>query len=365
MSVRKISKAVKLATLLSAGKIALAAQTTYAEDVLGAEGKAGDQPTKPPVTLNQMASPLHVIAPAFNDENIEEGFFAEEIDTLETAGIIYAKDAKDARLDFIVSNLPGDKPVDVYLVYSTGLAPFAEGDEFPGLKPRDHMMDGDGTMPPSDGDGTMPPPDGDGTMPPSDGDGTMPPPDGDGTMPPPNGDGTMPPPDGDVAPQPRAEKKSQRFPNVRPIDAPQPKLDAPEPPPVESGKICIDMNHLNIIAGVSVQPPVQFIGDQTPLGRTLRNPNSVTVSVQLSDLKGVLDQSDEIFFQAVVFPAGTETPDFTQGRASECDRYIISHEGAMLSDGSTDTGSKEEALEDDNTTDTGDNGSTSETDSAK
>ena len=347
MSVRKISKAVKLATLLSAGKIALAAQTTYAEDVLGAEGKAGDQPTKPPVTLNQMASPLHVIAPAFNDENIEEGFFAEEIDTLETAGIIYAKDAKDARLDFIVSNLPGDKPVDVYLVYSTGLAPFTEGDEFPGLKPRDHMMDGDGTMPPPDGDGTMPPPN------------------GDGTMSPPDGDGTMSPPDGDVAPQPRAEKKSQRFPNVRPIDAPQPKLDAPEPPPVESGKICIDMNHLNIIAGVSVQPPVQFIGDQTPLGRTLRNPNSVTVSVQLSDLKGVLDQSDEIFFQAVVFPAGTETPDFTQGRASECDRYIISHEGAMLSDGSTDTGSKEEALEDDNTTDTGDNGSTSETDSAK
>ena len=336
MSVRKISKAVKLATLLSAGKIALAAQTTYAEDVLGAEGKAGDQPTKPPVTLNQMASPLHVIAPAFNDENIEEGFFAEEIDTLETAGIIYAKDAKDARLDFIVSNLPGDKPVDVYLVYSTGLAPFAEGDEFLGLKPRDEYM-----MP--EGDGTMPPPEGE----------------GDGTMPPP------PEGEGNVAPQPRAEPKSQRFPNVRPIDAPQPKPDAPEPPPVESGRICIDMNHLNIIAGVQVQPPVQFIGDQTPLGRTLKNPNSVTVSVQLSDLKGVLDQSDEIFFQAVVFPAGTETPDFTQGRASECDRYIISHEGAMLSDGSTDTGSKEDALEDDNTTDTGDNGSTSETDSAK
>lgn len=271
MNIKKINQAVKLTTLLSVGKIAFTGQTAYAEERL--RSKAEVEPTKQ-LTLNQVASPLNAITPVFNDASIDEGSYS--INSAETVGIIYAKQAKEARLDFIVSNLPSDTAVDVYLIYSTGLAPFAQGKEFNGLERRNQG----------------------------------------------------------------GNSSSYVF-NARANEAPQPTADAPVPPTVEAGEICIDMNKLDIIAGVNVQPVTQFLGDKTLLGRTLDNPNSVTISVELSDLSDLLDISEEVFFQAVVFPAGTERPDFTQGRVSECDRYIISHEGSTLNNGTTDSGSKD------------------------
>jgi len=273
MNIKRINKAVKLTTLLSVGKIAFTAHTAQAEEGLKVVGKAEAEPTTQ-LTLNQIASPLDVITPVFNDPDIDEGSYS--LDSSETVGIIYAKQAKEARLDFIVSNLPRDKSVDVYLIYSTGLAPFAQDKAFNGLERRSNQ----------------------------------------------------------------GANSSPFVFNARANEAPQPTENAPTPPPVESGEICVDMNNLDIIAGVNVQPATQFLGDKTLLGRTLNNPNSVTISVELSDLSDLLNISDEVFFQAVVFPAGTEEPDFTQGRASECDRYIISHEGSTLNNGTTDTGSK-------------------------
>jgi hypothetical protein len=89
---------------------------------------------------------------------------------------------------------------------------------------------------------------------------------------------------------------------------------------VAAGQLCLDMSNVQILAGVRVHAPQQFLDAPTPLGKVLPNPNSVSVSVKLSDLHKF--EGDELYFQALAVPAGEEL-NFSKAQASECDRFII------------------------------------------
>lgn len=292
MKLKKLSPA-KTIVLASASKLALIPGTASA-------GKGGEPPQeRPPLKLNQIAVPFDAIIPSFNDENFapEESIFQEELDDFDDVGVLFAGETHEGtvRLDFVISDLwfpqgeNGPQPVDVFLAYSTGLAAFEENNLPPGLgqsfgQQRSSRQGPGGVGGPGGPEG-------------------------------PNVGG----PEGLGGPDGQRPGQVHHQPGQRPGGNPEPG-EGPPPPAVDAGQLCLDLGNYEIIAGVHVGPTEQFLDAPTQLGRTLRNPNSVTISVELSDLSA-FEPGQELYFQAAAFPAGNI--DFTQAQVSECDRYLI------------------------------------------
>jgi hypothetical protein len=310
MKIKKLSPA-KTIVLASASKLALA------PGVASAAGKGGEPPAdRPPLKLNQVAVPFDAIIPSFNDENFrpEESVFQEELDDFEGVGVIFEGETHEGpvRLDFVISDLwfpPGEQglqAVDVFLAYSTGLAAFEQNDPPPGLgqpfgQPRSSRQG------PVDVGGPG------GPAGPVDNAGGPEGPEGP-VVTQFEGPGEQGGPGGQMRPG-----QAYHQPGQRPGGDPEPG-EGPPPPEVGAGRLCLDLSNYEIIAGVRAGPINQFLDAPTRLGQALRNPNSVTISVNLSDLSA-FEPGQELYFQAAAFPAGNI--DFTQAQVSECDRYLI------------------------------------------
>ncbi len=310
MKIKKLSPA-KTIVLASASKLALVPGAASA-------GKAGEPPAdRPPLKLNQIAVPFDAFIPSFNDENFrpEESVFQEELDDFDGVGVLFAAETHDGpvRLDFVISDLwfpPGEhgpQQVDVFLAYSTGLAAFEQNDPPPGLgqpfgqqrSSRQGPVDVGGPGGPGRPVDNAGGPGGPGGPVVDHFEG-------------PGGQGG--PPGWQMRPG-----QAHHQPGQRPGGDPEPG-EGPPPPEVGAGRLCLDLGNYEIIAGVRAGPIEQFLDAPTRLGHALRNPNSVTISVNLSDLSA-FEPGQELYFQAAAFPAGTI--DFTQAQVSECDRYLI------------------------------------------
>jgi len=298
MKLKKLSPA-KTIVLASAGKLALIPGAASA-------GKGGEPPAeRPPLKLNQIAVPFDAIIPSFNDDNfgVEGSFFQEEFDDFDGIGVIFAGETHEGhpvRLDFVISDLwfpsgeHGPEAVDVYLAYSTGLAAFEENDPPPGLG----QLRSSRQLPVDIGRPGGP----------------------EGPVDNPGGPVVdhFDIPEGQGSPGERPGQVDHQ-PGQRPGGDPEPG-EGPPPPEVGAGRLCLDLGNYEIIAGVRAGPIQQFFDAPIRLGEVLRNPNSVTISVNLSDLRE-FEPGQELYFQAAAFPTGTL--DFTQAQVSECDRYLI------------------------------------------
>jgi hypothetical protein len=261
---------IKTIMLLSAGKLATIPGTSTAA------GKEEAPKEKPPLSLHEMANPIDAIIPPMNHSDYEhKGTSLEQTaKDFQSTGIIFAGDKGELRLDFIVNHLffPKDvKELDVFIAYSSSVGYFEDNENLPGLG-GDYYDETDVRA-------------------------------------------------GHI------ENKDQK-PSKRPVHKPgkplgdrvQPNKTAPKPPKVAAGQLCLDMSNVQILAGVRVHAPQQFLDAPTPLGKVLPNPNSVSVSVKLSDLHNF--EGDQIFIQALAVPAGEEL-NFEKAQASECDRFMI------------------------------------------
>jgi hypothetical protein len=95
-------------------------------------------------------------------------------------------------------------------------------------------------------------------------------------------------------------------------------------PNSRAGRLTLDPQTLEIIAGVRSSPTQLFLNSATSLGKAQSRTRSVVISLKLSDLNAPQLQSDELYFQAFAVPA--QTTDFTESQASELDRYLIVRE---------------------------------------
>jgi len=259
----KSMNSTKTIMLVSAGKLATIPGTS------AANGKEEAPKQRPPLSLHEMANPIDAIIPPMNHSDYEhKGTSLEQTaKDFQSTGIIFAGDKGELRLDFIVNHLffPKDtKQLDVFIAYSAGVGYFEDNEHLPGLGDYDYET------------------------------------------------------------ETRAGQKPGKRPEHKPGkpfgDQVKPNKKAPKPPTVGAGKLCLDMANVKILAGVRVHAPNQFLETPTPLGKVLPNPNSVSVSVKLSDLHKF--EGDELYFQAMAVPAG-EDLEFSKAQVSECDRFII------------------------------------------
>lgn len=328
--------------------LASAAITTSA--VAGGKGDGAPRSDTPePLTLNQIPHPLTAMIPPLNDSDFFGGDkIAEELsEDFSDRGIIFTdEDALNARIDFIIGNLPTDRPLDVILAYTTNVAPF--DDDIPyGLG---GVLDDDDDLRRIRADGDPQPipisEDGDGRLPPLEG--------GDGRLPPLEGGDGQPLPleGGDGQPPPPAGNKIVHKPGQKPGVAPKEKIgNAPLIPPdlkAQAGQACFGDQGFEVVAGVSVQPVVPVIGEGTPskLGKAAYVGQSVVISISVEQLADKFELGDELFFQAMAFPAGTFASskyieNLNQALISECDRLILDlpdeEAGEYLADGDEST----------------------------
>lgn len=358
--------------------LALASAAITANALAGGKTDGAPRSDAPePLTLNQIPHPLAAMIPPMNNGDVTEGdAIAEELaEDFSDRGVIFTdEDAQGARIDFVIGNLPPDKALDIVLAYTTNVAPFEDGDEHYGLGGElgddDHLRstraDGDQPPPPPEGqagDGQQPPPDGqagDGQQPPPDGqagDGQQPPPDGqagDGQQPPPDGqsgDGQQPRPEGQAGDNKRPPKvthKPGEKPGLPPKDKQGQAPLIPNAVKAQAGESCLGDEGFEVVAGVSVQPMAAAFGEGTPskLGKAAYVGQSVVVSVSIDKLTENFEVGDELFFQALAFPAGTFASgkyieSYNQVLVSECDRIMIDmpdpDEGELVADGDDST----------------------------
>ncbi len=335
----------KTIMLVSAGKLATIPGTAAA-------GKEELPKERPPLALHEIANPIDAIVPPMNNKDYEHKGtpFEQTGEDFKGAGLIFAGDKGELRLDFIVNHLffpEGVKELDVFVAYSSSVGYFEDNEDLPGLE-HDEYYDNDqiearsghiGDKKPDQGRGQddedKKPDQGqdDEDKKPDQGRGQD-----DEDKKPDQGRGQ----DDDKKPgqaqqgdhdkkpdqAQQGESDNDNKPAKRPVYKPgkplgdrvKPNKKAPKPPKVAAGKLCLDMTNVKIIAGVRVQAPQQFLDAPTPLGKVLPNPNSVSVSVKLSDLHQFEDE--EVYFQALAVPAG-EDINFEQAQVSECDRFLI------------------------------------------
>ncbi|RKZ93308.1 MAG: hypothetical protein DRR19_01580 [Candidatus Parabeggiatoa sp. nov. 1] len=134
MKTKKLSPA-KTLLLASASKIALTPGLASANGGKGDEGPPAEP--APQLTLNQFVQPIDAFIPPLNDQDVEAtgSQFQVQYDSYDNAGVLFVGEIPEtgARIDFVVSYIRNDKPVNVYVVYGTQLAPDDEGDLFPGM----------------------------------------------------------------------------------------------------------------------------------------------------------------------------------------------------------------------------------------
>ncbi|MDM8566085.1 hypothetical protein QUF74_10580 [Candidatus Halobeggiatoa sp. HSG11] len=366
---KKISSK-KAMLLASAGKLALVPGLASAQGGKGDESAPADP--APQLKLNQVAVPFDAFIPPFNDPDMmgDGSMFEDELEGYESTGVIFVGEMDErARMDFVISNIRNDMPVDVYLVMGTELAADAEDDLFPGLAPTefrgpqghsDHMV--------RDGKDRPPEPRGPG----AEGSGA----EGPGM----EGPGAEGPGMGEMGEQPGAggenrtdlEKQLEQLfiqlddqlmseaPDEREINRldreihkierklmkapperegnwkgigskPKPKSNAAPSMPVHGGEICIDMASLEVIAAVRVHPNEPLMPpNDVSIGKAVpTNFTSAIVSVNLMKEKLLRFEDQEVFFQAAIMPANDPRPInellAEGGQVSECDRYVISN----------------------------------------
>ena len=278
----------------------------------------------PQLSLNQISKPLEAIIPPINDSELspQGGIFEDDLADFETEGLIFVEDIADGevRIDFVISNIRNDVPVDVFLAFTSELAPFEEGEEPDGLKPE---FSGDRPWMELDDDDMM-----------------------------------MAPEDGMMGPEERPRVRAEQRPKVshqpgqRPAPAPTPGTGAKPPKPL-LGSICLGLENVQILAGVHLEPSVRFMPSQTnAFGDALRPSQSIVIPVRLSELEKFMELGDELYFQAVAFPAGIY--DLEKSQASECDRFYMVWPETDETTGET-TGGKTDVgvTSDTGTTDTG------------
>jgi hypothetical protein len=329
MKIKK-SSATKTFLLASASKLAL----------LPGAASAGKEEQPPehelqPLKLHQIAVPFDAFIPPFNDEDfgLDGSMFEDELGDFDDRGVLFVGEmSAGARMDFVISHLRKDMPVDVVLVYSKGIA--YEGEELPpGLEDRYSPIGPEmGRMEPNIN-----------PIGPRQG----------------NREGLeqelnqlhqqlheleIGGPENEKAIQKaikeveRLERKLMKHEEGQgPGWKPKPEgsaLSAKQAFGVErtgAGEICLDLRdgQWEVIAGVRVQPMQQFLDAPTKFGRTLPNPRSVTISVDLSDL--INFEEREIFIQALAFPVPDpgmpplSNLDFASAQVSECDRFLVHH----------------------------------------
>ena len=338
----------KKAMLLAVGgKLALAPGLASAQG--GKDDEMAPVDPIPQLKLNQIAVPFDTFIPPFNDPDLmaDGSMFEDELEVYESTGIIFVGEMKEhARMDFVISNIRNDKPVDVYLVMGTELAADEENDLFPGLAPT-NFQGPRGNKDPRGGDGHDKP----------------------------EIDKKPPiPRDTNLSTINRAELEQKlddlliqldaiytsEAPDEREVDRlnkeikkikhdlirapvkkdgdwkgkgskPKPKPNATPAMPVHSGEICIDLASLEVMAAVRVNPTESLIPpSEISIGKSLpSNFTSTIISVNLLKEKLLKFDNQEVFFQAAVVPANDPRPInellAEGGQVSECDRYVISN----------------------------------------
>ena len=262
----KSMNSAKTFMLVSAGKLATIPGTS------AAAGKEEAPKERPALSLHEMANPIDAIVPPMNNKDYESKGtrFEQSGEDFKGAGLIFAGDkGEQLRLDFIINHLyfaEGVNELDVFVAYSSTVGYFEDNEDLPGLEnDYDDSEERAGHM-------------------------------------------------GDHG------KRPVYKPGKALGDRVKPNKQAPKPPQVGAGKLCLDMSNVQILAGVRVKALQQLVDAPTPLGQALPNPNSVSVSVNLSDLQNF--EGDELYFQAMAVPVG-ETINFPEAQVSECDRFLI------------------------------------------
>jgi hypothetical protein len=264
----KSMNSAKTIMLVSASKLATIPGTS------AAAGKEETSIERPSLALHEMSNPIDAIIPPMNHSDYKhKGTAFERVgEDFKGAGLIFAGDTGELRLDFLVNHLffPEDtNELDVYIAYSSNVGYFEENEELPGLE-NDYYEDESEIRAGHMGD--------------------------------------------------HGKKRPVYTPGKAFGDRVKPNKNAPKPPEVGAGKVCLDMSDVKILAGVRVKSQQQLDFPETPLGKALPNPNSVSVSVNLSNLNTF--EGDELYFQAMAVPVG-ETISFPDAQVSECDRFLI------------------------------------------
>ena len=342
-------KSSKKALLLaSVSKLALIPGLASAQG--GKDDEMAPADPAPQLKLNQVVVPFDAFIPPFNDADTmgDGSMFEDELENFGSTGVIFVGEIdKDARMDFIISNIRNDKPVDVFLVMGTELAADAEGDMFPGLAPTEFSGPVGQTR-----DGK------------------------DLPAPKPDVAPNAKPAPKDVAPNgisdredsnqqleilkdrlheltesgdnPKELKKVEL--DIRKLERelmkvvpqkdddwqglgwkPKPKSDAAAPMPVHGGEICVDIaNGMEIIAAVHITPKKPIMAQEFSLGQAIEpHFTSTIVSVKLDKEKLLQFTNQEVYFQAAVIPVndnrGLDQVLADAGQVSECDRYLISN----------------------------------------
>lgn len=264
----KSMNSAKTIMLVSAGKLASIPGTS------AAAGKEQTTTERASLALHEMSNPIDAIVPPMNNSDYEHKgtIFERTGEDFKGAGLIFAGETGELRLDFLVNHLffPDDtNELDVYIAYSSSVGYFEDDEELPGLE-NDYYEDESEIRA-----GHM-----------SD----------------------------------HGKKRPVYTPGKAFGDRVKPNKNAPKPPEVGAGKVCLDMTDVKILAGVRVKSQQQLDFPETPLGKALPNPNSVSISVNLSNLNTF--EGDELYFQAMAVPVG-ETISFPDAQVSECDRFLI------------------------------------------
>lgn len=261
----KSMNSTKTIMLVSAGKLATIPGTS------AAAGKEQIPTERPSLALHEMGNPIDSVVPPMNNSDYEHKgtVFEGRGEDFKGAGIIFAGDTGELRLDFLVNHLyfpEGTNELDVFIAYSSSVGYFEDDEELPGLEnDYDDSEERSGNM-------------------------------------------------SDTRKRP-VYNHGKAF-----GDRVKPNKNAPKPPEVGAGKLCLNMSEVKILAGVRVKSLQQLDFPRTPLGTVLPNPNSVSVSVNLSNLNQF--EGDELYFQAMAVPAG-EGINFPDAQVSECDRFLI------------------------------------------
>lgn len=276
MKIKKLSSA-KTLLLASASKLALAPSLASADHHGGGGGKGDEGPPPDPapqLKLNQFVQPVNAYIPPFNDEDMATSgtIYEDEYGSYDNAGVIFVGDIPEdgARMDFVVSHIRNDKPVDVFVVCGTQLAPDDEGDFFPGLDiDYEDYEDYE-----------------------------------------------------DMGPRQATSRDTRK----RRPPKPQPG-NGNKPPAVHAGEICVDLEtEMEILAGVRVQPSMPIaVAPETKLGKVIEPKfTSTIISVKLdkNKLQQLGMENQEIYFQAAAIPVNNGNP-FGEAQVSECDRYLI------------------------------------------
>ncbi len=276
----KSMNSAKTFMLVSAGKLATIPGTS------AAAGKEEAPQERPALALHEMANPIDAIVPPMNNKDYESKGtrFEQSGEDFKGAGLIFAGDkGEQLRLDFIINHLYFAEDVnelDVFVAYSSTVGYFEDNEHLPGLGDEDDYDEKALGQPGQPGQ-----------------------------------PGQLDQDDND-----KRGKRPVYKPGKALGDRVKPNKQAPKPPQVGAGKLCLDMSNVQILAGVRVKALQQLVDAPTPLGQALPNPNSVSVSVNLSDLQNF--EGDELYFQAMAVPVG-ETINFPEAQVSECDRFLI------------------------------------------